>query len=171
MYEVPPFVNESAVLRSAREALAEPPVPMTCTNANRRVKDLAIRFYPIPDERGGQVVAIAAACPVQGDVRNDLWAETSACITAWHGEPDAAVVQFAHAVMKDKEGWAAEVIRCVTTGLLVYLMPTAVITMTANLLTDAVSNRVEKERGKEGKDFFQAQAICELIRQQEVPGA
>ena len=72
----------------------------------------------------------------------------------------------AREVMKGKEGWAAGLTRCVATGLLIYLMPTTVITMTARLLTD-----VEEEREKEGKDFFQAQAISELIRQQVVPGA
>lgn len=138
-YDVPPFVNESAVLRSACEKLAEEPLPMTCDDANKRVRHLAVRFYPVPEQ--GEQIAIAAACRVEEQDRDRglEWDAASACITAWHGDWGAAVIQVTRAVMKNKKGCAAGVTRCVIAGLLVYAMPTALITMTANLLTDTTA--------------------------------
>jgi hypothetical protein len=65
------------------------------------------------------------------------------------GHPDHAVLQAVDAALKDGEGLVNRVLRCVTTALLIHVMPTSVIGHTISMLSDAVRGMREAAEARE----------------------
>ncbi|MBC2904392.1 hypothetical protein [Streptomyces cupreus] len=177
-YDVPPLVNERSVVRSALRELAKEPVPVTCAEANERVKHLAIKFYPVEEQ--GEQVAIAAVCPTRGDQQRKIpdlpWDAATVGLTAEFGGIDAAAMDAVRRVMADREDWVSGATRFLAGFALVCFMPTAVIGMTTSLMGDAVRNfdmgeeRKDTEEMRTDKaraDFFQGLAFSALLGQWE----
>ncbi|MFE6955532.1 hypothetical protein [Streptomyces sp. NPDC057696] len=88
-------------------------------------------------------------------------------ITAATGNWDAAAVRAGRTAIKEKAGWAAGMTRCFADGLMIYLMPTAVVGQAVTMLSDAVRKMNEKSEDqvtKQSCDFLTTQAVGAFLR-------
>lgn len=176
------------MLAEALTRLADPP-PESWAEANERARELAIRFHEVPGPGTGTGPAaevrhmIAASWPARPnsaglvklvdsprpdqDTVHATWDWLAVGITAATGHYDAAAVQAGRTLLKENESLASGVTRCFADGLLVYLMPTAIIGKAVTMLSDAVremNQKSEDQATTERRDFLTTQALGAFIR-------